>query len=679
MPKTATKKTNFRSKKEKKFLTLCGLLGACCLFLALGFVLVTGPVNITFDVDPKEDAIKGNYIGDKMTPVTKVSNGKVTLPTPIRPGYRFLGWSTDLDGNKMVGKVSKRKMHLYAQWTENAPIASLYVDGHYLRDLEITKAQAAGLGEAFAISKWSSATLASLPILDSYDMNKFFGWFYHDASDARIEIRYFPELASSQQWIVYRQPSPGSYYAREYIISVANNDLAGTRPFIPEANIALNAIFDNTVNSVNDRYSESRPVTHSGKPVTVKFEAEKVGVDGVKFNMSSISDVNTDWVSTINLPTPTIMGDFTFIGWKLNDNDSDIFRPGTPEAPSPFYLDSKYYGNREGNTLVFTAVALTADELSRSAGMYEKYLDDSGIVRLKKTGESHTVRIQDLSIFNGVDYEGRAMLDFGTAYGSGLKNTVNLQAGGRYPVADSPDKSRSITNNLINLPFVDNYAVGGRQFIGWKSSYDNKIYPAGLQYRLPRWMPTTAKINFTAVWADMRNLLDLDGNGGAKTWRDDIGNKKIGTTIRLPNLSRYGYDFVGWQNKVDDKMCDDNKIVITGKEQKLVAIWEAKKINRITLASVPMVGQIYLEKASTSYNFGETMVFYRYSGETGVVHNGWKFQLGESNKYNEFLFDATFCKKVPIKIDENFCKKYANSSRPNDFFDKEDTIIAWTV
>jgi uncharacterized repeat protein (TIGR02543 family) len=250
-----------------------------------------------------------------------------------------------------------------------------------------------------------------------------------------------------------------------------------------------------------------------------------------------------------------------------------------------------------------------------------------------------------------------------------------------------------VSNYLVNLPTADAYAIAGKYFSGWKSNYDGKIYPAGLQYRIPRWLPSDLTLTFTAVWKDAGILIDLDPNGAQKTWSDSAGKRSIDTVLTLPILSRYGYEFEGWYDRATNTKIPEKdgrqRVTVLEKEQRLFAMWKPLKIEQVSIPDPPYPGYYYLDRdqaqgkghTGKGYSFGDTVTFFRYDGirydESNInEHIGWKFAAGSTGKYKVYEFDAPFVNKIQIVIDENFAKGHANSADQRVFFNRQETIVA---
>lgn len=66
-------------------------------------------------------------------------NDEEGLPTPIRPGYNFVGWNTQRDGKGVTltrdSKMGAEALTLYAQWEPAASIITIYVDGNKRRGM----------------------------------------------------------------------------------------------------------------------------------------------------------------------------------------------------------------------------------------------------------------------------------------------------------------------------------------------------------------------------------------------------------------------------------------------------------------------------------------------------------------------------------------------------------------
>ena len=68
-----------RTRKQKKVLMMCCLLGIAAVLVLVGFLVVASPAKITFD----------STGGTKMASIKGAPTGSLNLPVPVRQGWRF--------------------------------------------------------------------------------------------------------------------------------------------------------------------------------------------------------------------------------------------------------------------------------------------------------------------------------------------------------------------------------------------------------------------------------------------------------------------------------------------------------------------------------------------------------------------------------------------------------------
>ena len=654
-----------RTKKQKKILILYSLIGLSALFMLIGFIVVLSPVNFTFDMNYGDST----DIGETIAPITKLVGGKLSLPTPIRPGYRFVGWTADgetavLQDNlsaKIVTKITKKKMKLYAIWEKIYPVISLYVDGYYLRDVVLTPSLVNNLtnnGDTnFLVSDWSNDLVSSIPILNAYAINQFKGWYYNDDNGVHIELRY-----SIGTWSVYKQDT--DMYGQPSSQNLSLLGVLSSNPLKFTTNVSFNAMFGS--------YDFTNNIGNTGISLGIRV-----------YNQDSTTYTSSDQLffgSTYNLSNLQKPVSTSFVGWKMSKENSvsldgfdhtydfDII----PKDSENLYLDPIYY---DACSTINGALTLSLYPIIvSSSGTYEKTINNGLISFPKYSAGVFGVTINDQTKRNLLTVvNGKQIVQFNYNNGK-IKNISELQGNGYLP-SEKRAVSFSVYNERVMLPTVIDLAVAGQVFEGWqayaenKNIYDtngnkgktqiidSKIYPGGLEYRIPR---GTTSLKFTAVWVDARRHVSFDGDGVNIATNEKNYYFTSGNIIQLPNPGkRFGYDFVGWQNRSTGNIIPYNSNVpmtctIQQYEQKFVAQWNSKPVN----VSITPIGG---ETIQRTCDFGSVLILERSS----VTQKGWK--LGSQPKWGEFDFVA-IVDSVQIVIDDTFCFNYSGAKYISTFF-----------
>jgi uncharacterized repeat protein (TIGR02543 family) len=554
--------------KSKKFATLCFLVPMCILLAFTGFSIFNSKIQITFNVNPDGDAIYG---GEAVAPIVAAPTAKITLPSPIRTGYRFEGWTTDPDKRVPIEKVNKKKTELFAIWSKFEPAASLYVDGNFIKTAAIPAAslQAGnGLGDDF-IPKFNANWRINSNILGVYQtkMDTFFGWYYYDETGRRRELRYFAGENVKNRWQYYDQAAGGSTVAAR----AGTLKFLSTAAFYPAHDIALNAMFNNTPHTTTTTAKNApdnvtvRYLNLDGTPIAAHEQTAAFG--------SKIAVRSGQYVSVANANY--------FVGWYL-ENQSDIY-----QYSNEFYLDPALYLSY-ANVINFRPVVTTSDKYTAALGVYKKYIQN-GVVAIKKEVGGSTIRIDALDPVTVT-----AAFDFNGEVADRLRWT-NLTAeefasnGEKYHAPDDEDthKTAPARNGVIDLPLPTNFAVGGRVFGGWE--FNGRVYPAGLAFNVP--FGAAGEIKFTAVWYNARTgAASIDQN-------------------------RYGYDFNGYKNTATGEILpqlDDKYYPL----MVYAAAWTPKDV-KVNFDEI---------------KFGSYYTQTRYQTETGFVHekSGTEYLYGAS-------------------------------------------------
>jgi hypothetical protein len=493
-------------KAHKRFKTLCFILPISLVFIFIGFPMINAPIKVTFDMYPDEEAQE--YFGERFASITAGAGKSIKLPTPMRarkempdgrvlPEYVFKGWSKDKNGSSMVGTTANTSMKLYAIWAPFEPTAQLYVDGFYLREALIPTPDAQG---ATAGSTWGSLGTAFKPrtewmpsILEAYDMDEFFGWWYSDSNGRRRELRWDID----NRWYHYVQS--GTTFAPRVAVNTDN-------PFFPRHDIALNAMFGVRHASTS---GASGP-KNTGKSVTVKFM--QMGKGEIAKRTYKYGEAQT-LEGRLNVDIP--LGGAA-LGWKI-DIDGEI--TGTDKMGDIFNFGSQFYFSPllfERNRFEITFYAATVTSNTLYTGTWNKVLATDGKVRLDKSAESASTTINEFPAYNAhvaFDFAGGRtdIRDITTV------TQEQLAAGQKFPDAETPKLADSrqpkrITTNVsvtaydtgrINLLSPLDFAVAGHKFGGWKcvsndAGTNGRIFGASYDFIIPRGL--VGELKFVATW-----------------------------------------------------------------------------------------------------------------------------------------------------------------------------------
>lgn len=543
------------TKKQKKAKRLKILLGISFVGLLINLITVLSPVKIELEANYE----KGQE-GDTVSTLSGIAGTRLSLTTPTSPGYRFLGWSTKKDGTgETVTKVNRSQMKLYAQWEKMLPIASLYVDGHYLRDAVIPDAQAGvnPLGNDFIPSTWNTITefnkhewLDEMPILKAYDLTQFRGWYYYDDEGARVEIRYFND-PNLPRWRVYRPTytaKPGVYT----VVTAEAHAIDTTHMFMPKQNIALNAMFNPnpnpTVISGNDLPNMEQNI---GRSLVARFEFP----GGELISNVSMSNENmplafgrvfrlresskqTDASSFNSWYNGKYSGQ-SVIGYKLDD-DQDIFTTG-----HYFYLDSKYV-NASYYKLLPDGTSTMVKCFNPAAGILNTVSGDNYNYNGQAVLTFRAVMASDAVVVDGNIMRGTYSKTVRAGGYIDLKRTKTADPliplyGGGYDPADRGiffEPLKSISNELVDFDFT-----GGS---------------SGLKYTAELGADGRYRSVGTADYANWRfPVRDIITAAYPDSTKDVAKIQTIHKRVALPSVWNYsmpGKSFAGWKNNLDGRI-----------------------------------------------------------------------------------------------------------------------------
>ncbi|GEM_PF-4854219 len=439
-------------------------------------------------------------------------DAKVTLPTPVKPGYTFNYWCTDSGCTTAVtltdGKYSFNKnTTIYAKWTENTYNISYTCDG--AKDGSSTASQT---GIRYTEAKKLNANGFSRYYVITYNVN----------GSAADPVDAFTPSAASTKAVQSFNGWQGSVYnpsTRTYAVQTfSTSDIA------------------------NNTYSKLAEGTSAHKTVTLK------------------ATWSTGKISA--LPTAPTRTGFTFDGWYTTQN----FQSGTKVSTSTeFTSDTTVYakwnentynisfngnGNTSGTTAAMNGVRYT-EEKTLTNGFKKEYtvtfrLNDSGTdVTAADTLSSTTATAR--YVFAGWKEDGSAN---GTPLLENNAKVSRLRTGSGTSTAVSFTAQWTPASITLPTPTRLGYVFGGWYKSATDFSEENKIGNGGASYT-----PTSSIIIY-ARWTAINYTIALDFNKAsvspATNQRGTSGTVTMSATFdkakaltEIPYW-RVGYKFAGW-------------------------------------------------------------------------------------------------------------------------------------
>ena len=209
-----------------------------------------------------------------------------------------------------------------------------------------------------------------------------------------------------------------------------------------------------------------------------------------------------------------------------------------------------------------------------------------------------------------------------------------------YSVVFDANGGNGQTTGLSNIKYdeakrltKENFDKKGYTFLGWSTTSTGEIEFANEEEIIN--LTTTDKDTITlyAVWEINSYTITFDTDGGSAVTST---TQNYGTNIYAPTTVKAGHTFLGWFTKDGVKYYVDDKVTMPEGGVELVAHW---KINTYTVVFNANGGQG--QTSSVEVNYGES----RYLTENGFDRKGYKF-LGWST--NKFAIDPEYENEAEI-------------------------------
>ena len=531
--------------------------------------------------------------------------------TMSKTGYRFAGWSAQLNGSgtryasavdaiasSSTTYASNTDLTLYAQWTaevytitysENggtgtpARVSDSYIYG----SSGITLPAGTGLSRTgYTFGGWSETTTGiavNNPYVTSQTRTLYALW-----SGISYSITFNANGGSGSI-------ADASFTTGDLGITLNNGatlsrtgydfggwkTLSGTTvsgaPFTTSENVTLYAIWN--PKSVTAQYVQGAA---TGTPT---LPANTSGNFGANLPLAAANTVSA---------TTTISGDtYAFAGWSIG---GVIYQPGDPyritsEAPLTItaqwlrLFDVRY--NLNGGTHA------SGDTNTESECVTSELCADAQVITLNSAPSRAGF------IFNGwVDQSGTAIVD-GDGALPGTQTAVN---NGRYifyaswtpssftftfaPGVGSNGAAALPTasyGDTVALPLSTGYTVAGSKFSGWLIG--TTLYPAGALYSVG---PDVSPITATAQFVNNTFKIFYNTNGANTGATPAPTNAQEGTNITLDGATgfgRTGYTFDGWSDGAN-KRAANFATTMPGQNSTLVAQWLIAAPSAPSIASV---------------------------------------------------------------------------------------------
>lgn len=201
-------------------------------------------------------------------------------------------------------------------------------------------------------------------------------------------------------------------------------------------------------------------------------------------------------------------------------------------------------------------------------------------------------------------------------------------------IVSFPDGTKKTVqyNNNISLPSGD-----WDKYLGYRNVKTNEIYEFGSSL--------TITDDIILELAPIKSSIEFDLNGGIFSGKiDSVYN--MGETINLPNLTKKGYEFIGWKNSKGELF--ENKYTLNNENEKLTAVF---KVN------IPFEYEFALDKYG-NYNY---VIITKYTGTSYSLIvpeyiEGVKVKEIAAGAFSEAIYTGELTLPVGVVLNNNSLK-----------------------
>ena len=539
------------------------------------------------------------YSSDSSASIEVDYDEDITLPTPIRTGYTFLGWF-DADGNEYTDGVwnTTSDVTLYASWEANENTITLDGNGVTLDDTTITVTY----NEEFTLPT---------PTRTGYT---FDGWFDENGNQV-----------TDGTWNGTSDISlTASWTANKYDITLEG------------------AVFDKTIvfDYNCDSYSDETITLSRNEVLNYPTIPTRTGY------------IFTGWYTDSDCTeffsfSEDIESDMTlYAGWKqihTSRYDYDIIDPTEYTSETNYYNKYSYTSSSSSPTRIYIVANESGTHSISYANQYSGYYHAQYVsIENYTTGETiqtYTYKDTDSSSYTTVTFDCNAgdviAINFYCYYASGYYICFYF---------DGFESIESTSANTGDTSYVDATYDGeftlptpekdGYTFNGWFDEDGNEVTSG-------TWT-TDSDITLTASWTAIEYTITLDGNG--VTLDETTITVTFDGEFTLPELEKMGYTFNGWFD------ADGNQYTSgtwTGSDDiSLTASWTANKYN-ITFENTTISTTVVFDyncddisSTTTTMTTGETLSYPSIPTRSGYIFTGW-YTDSECTELYTFSGDIT--------------------------------------
>ncbi len=598
-----------------------------------------------------------------------------------RTGYSFEKWTTNQDGTGAeyctganhttnTSYATDNAFDLYAQWTINQYTISFDKNG------------GTGTNPSDVTRNYQS----NITLPDDSGLSKtgysFAGWnTMADGTGTNYSASSTYNINHASNKTLYAK-----WKINKYTISFDKNGAVGTTS--PSAitddynsNITLptstglsktgysfagwNTMSDGT--GTNYSASDNYTINHANnKTLYAKWKINKYTISFDKngaVGTTSPSAITDDYNTTITLPTSTGLSKigYSFAGWNTMADGTGTNYPASSNYTINHANDKTLYAKWKINkyTISFdkngaigniSPSAITAD--------YNSNITLPTSTGLSKTGYSFA-GWNTMADGTGTNYSASSTYNINHANDKTLyakwkinKYTISFDKNGAIGTT-SPSAIIDDYNSNITLPTSTGLNKTGYSFAGWNTMSDGTgtNYPASSTYNISH----ASNKTLYAKWKINKYTISFDKNGAIGTTSPSAITDDYNSNITLPTstgLSKYGYDFVGWNTMADgtgtNYPASSNYTINHASDKTLYASWSNKPYYILTY-NVGTGGHITSGSAIQSVIQGTSGSAITVVADSGYEFSGWSDGRKDNpridtNVQNDITVDAIFKK-----------------------------------
>ena len=408
------------------------------------------------------------------------------------------------------------------------------------------------------------------------------------------------------------------------IVSVTDNGAAMT---------GISDVYTIPAEKTNEHHTIA--VTVQEAPSTYDVTYSKGVATGTEADPTDTPKTEGDLVKAAD--NPYTYDGYTFAGWKRSDNGAIVNAADTFNMPAMnIALTAQWSKDAEKYTVAYNG--------NGAAGTTDGHIDVSEFAVV-------TTKANGFDIPSGRIFAGWKSSVDGTVYAAGesfnmpgmnvvltaqwadeaVKSDVTYNKG-TIDVATVPGTaSDQAAGTVITVGDEPTGAASGYTFVGYRSSYDQKVYQPGDTFVMPE-----TDVKLTAQWADPEATYSVayNLNGGTlDSAFDTVSGKKLNDDFTVSSTlpGNTGHTFLGWMRSDNGQMLQPNDhFNMPGMNITLTAQW--KEIDKYTVTynvdGVTTIDSTNLKAENEVYKIGEVVVTSEPSKE-GFIFTGWRSSVDD--------------------------------------------------